>query len=208
MPNHATTHMTTENRVDFYLISRAASRDRRHNFHRFFKGSYFLVEAIEGDAWKLKFPCLEDGKSNGTRGLAYSNVKTFKMALKSSAADYILVFEDDAEPPADFEKIIADVLNRLPDVKVVNFDKRNGYSDTEFPVCCTAAVLYHRSILPLLIREMDPRISNIMNDDYINKQQKPCLMDFLLYDILRVNKVRVATVGVVDSGRFRSTISF
>jgi hypothetical protein len=196
------TEQFLERQIGYYLINFSENTERKNNFEQFFKKEYIRFEAVHGhlfddDAW----PCLKG--QYGYRGLQMSNVNIFKDAI-SRDFSYIVIFEDDAEPPPDFETKVINKLDEFPNLRVINLDNRNPEGLTT-PDCCTSAVLYHKSVFDLLIRELDPTTSSIMQV-YHYEQGRPCLFDWLLNHVIVSYNVPCYTLPIVPSGQFPSEI--
>ena len=78
---------------------------------------------------------------------------------QNEVSEWIGIFEDDAKIPNNFNKIINYSLMRYPNVKVVNFDTRGKCNQGSYSGCCTSLMLYHKSLIKLLIKELDYKTS-------------------------------------------------
>ena len=128
-------------------------------------GSFTRVSAVDGAAnadnpYFVDFPCTptRDGHI-GYKAVTLSLVHAMERAL-SDGVDWAIIFEDDAEVPSNLLERINSVLegfslshNSIP--RVVWLDERNhpeGYGI--IPGCCVSGVLYHRSAMEVLARDM------------------------------------------------------
>ena len=189
--------------VKYYLINLPHRQNKRQNFEQHFGTNYIHMEAVDGRTLKNSWTCLDEHQ--GYKGLQMSNIKVLNHALKNGF-EYIVVFEDDAEPPPNFNSIVLETISRFPDSKIIYMDSRNASGHNIVPGCCTCAVVYHKSVFELLRKELDPVQSEIMKT-YREKYGKNCLYDWLLADILLANNVPCSSHPIVPSGRFKSDIS-
>ena len=170
--------------------------------------TYDVVEAVDVSKTTTAWPCLAIGQGNGTgsMGLQLSNLKIFK-SLKAPLPEWIGIFEDDAKIPVNFNEIVKSTILQYPAVQVINLDTRGAVPQGQYSGCCTACVLYNRSVVDMLIKELDPATSvHLYNTRKWNTSDKPCLFDFYLFDLLKVMDVRMVGVPVIGSGDFESTI--
>jgi len=200
--------------IHVYLISLPKNTERRINFEKKYKGKYDYVPAVDGGANKdtdlfKNWSCLTDGHA-GTKGLQMSNVKIFQDAIKKGY-EWILIFEDDAEPPGDFDFIVLETIKKYPDSRVIYLDNRNKGGDGFIPGCCTSCLLYHNSVFELLARELNPETSLYMKD-YANKpkeivQHTDCLFDWFLANTLAHYNIKTSSEPLVASDGFKSDIA-
>jgi hypothetical protein len=202
------------NNIHVYLISLPKNADRRENFEKFYKGKYQYFEAVNGselngtnvnNIWN----CLPPDANYGTKGLQLSNIKIFEDAIKNNY-EWILIFEDDAEPPKDFNNKLIKTMKKYSDSRVIYLDARNQGGDGVTPECCLACVLYHKSVFILLVQELNPEKSIYMQDYKIKdkkiKNDNVCLYDWYLSNLLSHYKIKTSSEPIVISNNLGSTI--
>jgi len=202
------------NNIHVYLISLPKNADRRENFEKFYKGKYQYFEAVNGSELKGTnvnniWNCLPPDGHYGYKGLQLSNMKIFEDAIKNNY-EWIVIFEDDAEPPKDFNNKLMKIMKKYSDSRVIYLDARNSGGDGVIPGCCTACVLYHKSVFILLAQELNPEKSIYMQD-YKNKTKKiindnVCLYDWYLANLLSHYKIKTSSEPIVISDKIGSTI--
>ena len=98
---------------------------------------------------------------------------------------------------------------KYPNVKVVNFDDRGKCNEGNYSGCCTVLVLYHKSLLKLLIKELDYKTSIHMNNTkkWNRSEKNKCLFDWYIFDLLKTENIPMVGVPVVGSGDFDTTIT-
>ena len=109
-------HFESNPEIKYYLINLGSRIEKRHNFEHYFGTGYIHIEAVDGNTLQEPWSCL-DGRP-GYKGLQMSNVKVFEDAIRNDY-EYIVIFEDDAEPPPEFHNIVLDALATFPDSKVI-----------------------------------------------------------------------------------------
>ena len=217
--------------IKYYVINLAKNKDRLLNITNQLNReivNYQVVEAVDSHTYYDKnyidnWPCLIGHP--GTKGLQLSNLKIFKyldILQDNEVPEWIGIFEDDAKIPHNFNKIINYTLMKYPNVKVVNFDDRGKCNEGNYSGSCTVLVLYHKSLLKLLIKELDYKTSIHMNNSKKwNRSEKnicyrkgkilpsscSCLWDWYLFDLLKTENIPMVGVPVVGSGDFETTIN-
>jgi hypothetical protein len=204
------------NKIHVYLISLPKHIERRQNFEKYYKGEYEYIEAINGNDNKdtelfKNWGCLKSNGNTGTKALQLSNCKIFEDAIKNNY-EWIIIFEDDAEPVKKFDKKIQNVINsKYPDSCIIYLDARNEKGEGVIPSCCTAGILYHNSVFKLLAKELNP-LTGVYRQDYKDKQKNiiktnDCLFDFFLANLISHYNIKTSSEPMVHSGRFDSTIN-
>jgi hypothetical protein len=200
--------------IHLYLISLPKDVERRINFEKFYTGSYEHVEAVNAEEEKdsdtfKNWGCLPDDSKYGTKALQMSNVKVFRNAIKNNY-EWIVILEDDAEPPPDFREKLYKTIEKYPDSKVVYLDGRNPRGEGVIPGSQTSAIMYHNSVFELLAKELNPETGEYRKD-YNNKSKNivdfdDCVFDFFLANLLSQLNIKTSSEPIVASGRFDSTI--
>ena len=213
--NYTSSKLTNSSNVHVYLINLPKNTERKDNFEKYYKGKYQIIEAVDGkslvDSPLFKnWSCIKNKDYKfGTKALQLSNLKCFEDAKKNNY-EWILIFEDDAEPPVDIDKRIQEIIYKYSDSKVIYLDNRNEEGEGLIPMCCTSALLYNNSTFDLLLKELNPETSDIMKNYYNENKYLPhedCNFDFLLADILHKYNIKTYSVALVQSGRFTTTIA-
>ena len=193
--------------IQYFVINLPRSTERLQSLESLLqreKVEYRIEEAVDAHADQHQenlntCPCLPQDSHHGTKALTMSNLNIFKKVLDlENPPEWIGIFEDDAILPLNFNLLISHSILKFPKAKVINFDKRTRRN----PECCTALVLYHRSLLELLVKELDFKKSVNMA-----KYERPCLLDWYLFDMLRSEGVNITGIPVVGSGSFESTLN-
>ena len=176
------------------------------------KINYEIVEAINGKTYDReyidKWPCLKkDEKYMGTKGLQLSNLKIFKRYENipyRCIPEWIGIIEDDCEIPERFNLVVDYIINKYPKVKVINLDERGKCNENSYSRMTTSLMLYHKSVINYLIKELDYKRSVHMNSG--KHKDKHCFFDWYLFRILKEEKIPMVGVPIIKSGKFFSTI--
>lgn len=200
-------------KINFYVINLLKNKKRLQNIlNKANKAKIEIerIEAVDGKKINLEnlLPCVKKNKSsNSYKGLWLSNLKIFKkIKYLRNKPKWFVIFEDDAEIPENFLKIVEQSIQRYPDVKVINFDKRQGYiKEYDYSDCCCSCVMYKTEIVDLLVKHLNP-ISNFVKN-YNNIDNRECLWDFAIFNLLKYLKIKMVCVPIVNSGNFPSTVS-
>lgn len=146
--------------IQYFVINLPRDTERLQSLESLLqreKVDYRIEEAVDAHADRHQenlntCPCLPQDSHHGTKALTMSNLNIFKKVLDlENPPEWIGIFEDDAILPLNFNLLIAHSIQKFSKAKVINFDKRTRRN----PECCLALVLYHRSILELLVKELD-----------------------------------------------------
>ena len=217
--------------IKYYVINLPQSKDRLLNITNKLNCelvNYQVVEAVDSRTYYDKdyidnWPCLIGHP--GTKGVQLSNLKIFKyldILPDNEVPEWIGIFEDDAKIPHNFNKIINYTLMKYPYVKVVNFDDRGKCNEGNYSGCCCSLMLYHKSLIKLLIKELDYKTSIHMNNSKkwnrsgenkcyrqgeILTSSCSCLWDWYIFDLLKTENIPMVGVPVVGSGDFDTTIT-
>ena len=130
------------------------------------------------------------------------------MQAKEMNSEWAVVCEDDAEFPANvnFEEFIM----KHKDSKAIWLDGRNTRNNNDgfIPGACMNAVMYHKSIFDVLIKEMHPDTSTLMHLWGVKRKGTPMLNDFYIPFILQENKIKGSNCAVtINCNKFKSTVS-
>ena len=204
----------SENNLKFYVINMKKNKDRLINIMQKAKKQKInleKIEAVNGKTFDTEYiknwTCLSSDGHYGTKGLQLSNLKIFKKVKEiQKKPEWIVIFEDDAEIPDNFLKIINESILKYPNVKVINFDNRQSCKENEYARCCTSCILYKYEIIENLIKYLDYKTNDYMKD-YKTLHNRDCLFDWYLFNLLEKLKIPMVCVPVVKSGNFDSTIS-
>ena len=192
--------------VKYYVINLREREDKLRNFEQFFGTEYIRIEAVNGDDLTESWSCLPSTVPSGYKGykgLQMSNIAVFDHAIQNNY-EYIVILEDDAEPPQNFKEIVLGAIAKQPGSQVINMDSRN-HEGGEWG-CCTSAVLYHQSVFRVMRQELDPATSMTMKT-FKRKYNYDCLFDYLVPKIIAEHKMLSSSIPTVPSGRFVSDIN-
>ena len=204
----------SENNLKFYVINMEKNKDRLKNIMQKAKKQKInleKIEAVNGKTFDIEYiknwPCLSSDSHYGYKGLQLSNLKIFKKVKEiKKKPEWIVIFEDDAEIPNDFLKIINKSILNYPKVKVINFDHRQSCKQNEYAGCCMSCVMYKYEIIEMLIKYLDYETNDFMKN-YKKLYNQDCLWDWYIFNLLEKFKIPMVCVPVVKSGNFVSTLS-
>ena len=112
--------------------------------------------------------------------------------------------EDDCEIPKNFNLAIDYIINKYLKVKVINLDERGKCNENSYSRMTTSLMLYHKSVINYLIKELDYTKSIHMNSG--KHKDKHCFFDWYLFRILKEENIPLIGVPIIKSGNFFSTI--
>lgn len=227
-----TTLMQTTNGIAFYVIHMEKNTRRKASMESQLAelkiaAKYLGVDGtkIERDQVDRMVPCLLHRPKS--QGLLLSQILVMKDFLsKTDGESWLGIFEDDAIIPSNFSEEVENIRQRRPDAKVIYMDSLYPHCTTQWdphtcadngpPGCCTSFTMWHRDMLPSLLKLLDYQdpqsyINNYKNAKHSVVDSDACLADWLLANCLGLLKIPTALNGVVVSGsthgEFNSTIS-
>jgi hypothetical protein len=112
---------------------------------------------------------------------------------------WVAIFEDDAVVEPNFMQVLTSVLS-CTTAEVYYLDGRVAYGYF-VPPCCQIGMLYHRSILPRLVRDLGP--SGYFHADYAARHPpgvsplSRCENDWVLSDYLARTHTQVFSVALL-----------
>lgn len=173
------------------------------------------AKSLQGTPLISNWPCLGKKERPGTKGIQLSNLKVFRHALANPGySPYILMLEDDCVFPDNFKEILLQSIDKFKSALVISFDDRCYMKVNGYPRHGMSAILIKRDILPFLIKEMDPKTSQFMNNyesSHRNNDSYPtpgkCHHDVLFFNLLFNHNIITKCIPIVGSNIFKSSIN-
>ena len=123
-----------------------------------------------------------------------SNLKVWDIAMRTCAAKWIVVLENDAYLPPNYHKQFAKYSAGR---QVLNLDSRNGYHEGSTG-CCTVGMAYRRDVLPLIVSQFSPDNPTALWRKWNGTTwETQCLFDWYMHDVLTTLRLDVYTAGFV-----------
>jgi hypothetical protein len=195
---------------DLFLINLPISTHRRTNFESFYnemehKVPYHYLEAVDAQQHQntvlfQTWPNLKN-THHGTKALQLSNIQCFKQALLLKC-EWVIICEDDAELPKNIN--FEDIVNKYHDSKVIYLDNRNRCGDGYVPGCCTNCVMYHNSVIRMMITHLEP--SSKLFIQFANVSNL-AVYDFYLNWLLHKLNVKTSSHPIVNGHKFETTFN-
>ena len=203
---------TTKKKYDIFVINLDKHKDRLKHFDKLMKTQnipYTRIEAVDGKNMPLeKWPCADAKKLyQGTKALFLSNLKVLEYIKEHpTEAEWFMVFEDDSVIPKNFIKEVDKALRENSEKKVVVFDERAKCQEDGYPKWTTCCILYHKSLIPMLEKELNWKLSEYMQSFLKEQNERICEYDIYLYKLLKRYKVPTGCIQIVKSDTFPSSI--
>ena len=211
--NSCIARFTTKKKYDIFVINLDKHKDRLKHFDKLMKAQnipYTRIEAVDGKNMPLeKWPCATDKKLyQGTKALFLSNLKVLEYIKEHpTEAEWFMIFEDDSVIPKNFIKEVDKAIRKNPEKKVIVFDRRAKCQKDGYPKFTTCCILYHKSLIPMLEKELNWKLSEYMQSFLREQKGRFCEYDIYLYKLLKRYRVPTGCIQIVKSETFPSSIS-
>ena len=150
-----------------------------------------VIKAQETDQAHYNITCCD---SKPYLGLWKSNFVIWNESYHMCERDWVVLFENDAVIPPDFERRLNRYITNSLDV--IWLDSRNHFHEGPSG-CCTVGMAYRKAILPHLISHFDVNNKNAIWNSWTQEKKRKCLFDWYLADVVKKLNLRSLTAGIV-----------